>query len=90
MECFVDADWNNNLKDIKSCTGKQWTKNIAPSSTETEYIWVISEVTEKAIYLKNLLPEFIGLNKCVVLFNDNQILLIYQKTSKHIDLRPFY
>lgn len=105
LEGFVDADWAADVTDRRSFTGfcfrlsgsiVSWESRkqncVALSSTEAEYI-AISEASREAIYLYNLFGEFVGINSCITLYNDNQsaqklcINPTFHKRAKHIDIK---
>jgi hypothetical protein len=69
-----------------------WEVQLSAGSTEAEYM-PLGEATKEAIYLKGLLSELFGENKCITLFDVKQsarkFLLnpVFHSRSKHIDVR---
>lgn len=56
----------------------------------------VSEAAKEAIYLKNLLYEITGVDRCITMYNDNMsaqklaVNPLYHKRSKHIDIRHHF
>lgn len=84
-ECYVDADYGNNLVDRRSFTGFVYMMGGAPiswearkqrtvalSTTEAEYM-ALSEACKEAIYLKSLISQVFAVESSpIVIHTDNQ------------------
>jgi hypothetical protein len=108
LVAYVDADWAADKKDRKSCSGYcfrlsnasvAWASKkqsiVAQSTAESEYS-ALSEATNEATYLRQLIEE-IGYRELVgtmiTIYNDNMSAIkltqnpMFHKSTKHIGIR---
>lgn len=102
---YVDADYANDVVDRRSYTeyvfllgdgGIAWESKkqstVSLSTSEAEYC-AMSEATEEAKFLNNLIYEILDKQITIKMFNDNQSAQFWSKEqmpysrTKHIDVR---